>query len=47
LDSFFACVQEGRPTSPGSVDAVEALRIGIAATRSLKEGRVIHLEEIQ
>jgi myo-inositol 2-dehydrogenase / D-chiro-inositol 1-dehydrogenase len=47
LDSFFACIQEGRPTTPGSVDAVEALRIGIAATRSLKEGRVVHLKEIQ
>jgi myo-inositol 2-dehydrogenase/D-chiro-inositol 1-dehydrogenase len=47
LESFFACVQEGRPPTPGAVDAAEALRIGIAATRSFKEGRVVHLEEIQ
>ncbi|MFY9984950.1 MAG: inositol 2-dehydrogenase [Chthoniobacterales bacterium] len=47
LESFFACVQEGRPPTPGAVDAVEALRIGIAATRSHKEGRVVRLEEIQ
>jgi myo-inositol 2-dehydrogenase/D-chiro-inositol 1-dehydrogenase len=47
LESFFACVQEGRQPTPGAVDALEALRIGIAATRSFKEGRVVPLEEIQ
>jgi myo-inositol 2-dehydrogenase / D-chiro-inositol 1-dehydrogenase len=47
LESFFACVQEGRPPAPGAVDAAEALRIGIAATRSFKEGREVRLEEIQ
>jgi myo-inositol 2-dehydrogenase/D-chiro-inositol 1-dehydrogenase len=47
LESFFSCVQEGRTPNPGALDAVEALRIGIAATRSLKEARVVRLEEIE
>src|SRR5258708_10072388 len=47
LESFFSSVQEGRTPNPGALDAVEALRIGIAATRSLTEGRVVRLEEIE
>ena len=47
LAAFFSCVQEGRTPSPGAADALEALRIGIAATRSFKENRTVRLDEIQ
>jgi myo-inositol 2-dehydrogenase/D-chiro-inositol 1-dehydrogenase len=35
----------GEVTVTGT-DGVEALRIGIAATRSLKEGRVVGMDEV-
>ena len=47
LESFFLCVEEDRPPSPGAADALEALRIGLAATRSFQEGRQVQLEEIR
>jgi len=39
-------VANGTPPSPGPVDALESLKIAIAATRSLKENRAVKLTEI-
>jgi myo-inositol 2-dehydrogenase/D-chiro-inositol 1-dehydrogenase len=46
LQAFFDSVANGTPPSPGPVDALESLRIAIAATRSLKENRAVKLTEI-
>ncbi|MDW8091951.1 MAG: inositol 2-dehydrogenase [Meiothermus sp.] len=46
LEAFFRALREGRPPSPGPKDALESLRIALAATQSLKENRVVRLEEV-
>jgi len=46
LETFFTAVLEQTKTSPGPVDAIGALRIGLAATLSRKSGRTVKLEEI-
>jgi myo-inositol 2-dehydrogenase / D-chiro-inositol 1-dehydrogenase len=46
LEAFFTAVLERKTPSPGAADAMGALRIGLAATRSQKLGRVVKLEEI-
>jgi myo-inositol 2-dehydrogenase / D-chiro-inositol 1-dehydrogenase len=46
LEAFFQAVSNGKPPSPGPSDAVESLKIALAATRSLKEGRSVKLTEI-
>lgn len=46
LQAFFDSVANGTPPSPGPVDALESLRIAIAATRSLTENRAVKLTEI-
>jgi myo-inositol 2-dehydrogenase/D-chiro-inositol 1-dehydrogenase len=46
LQAFFDSVAKGTPPSPGPVDALESLKIAIAATRSLKENRAVKLTEI-
>jgi myo-inositol 2-dehydrogenase/D-chiro-inositol 1-dehydrogenase len=45
LEAFFQAVSNGKPPSPGPSDALESLRIALAATRSLKEGRSVKLTE--
>jgi myo-inositol 2-dehydrogenase / D-chiro-inositol 1-dehydrogenase len=46
LEAFFTAVLERITPSPGPADALGALRIGLAASRSQKLGRVVKLEEI-
>jgi len=46
LEAFFQAVSNGKPPSPGPTDALESLKIALAATRSLKEGRSVKLTEI-
>jgi myo-inositol 2-dehydrogenase/D-chiro-inositol 1-dehydrogenase len=46
LEAFFTAVLERKKPTPGAADALGALRIGLAATRSQKLGRVVKLEEI-
>lgn len=47
LDAFFGALTAGRQPSPGPKDALESLRLAVAATRSLREGRPVRLEEVQ
>jgi myo-inositol 2-dehydrogenase / D-chiro-inositol 1-dehydrogenase len=47
LLSFFKDLQEGKRPSPGPEDALETLRLAIAATKSCKESRPIKISEIQ
>jgi len=46
LEAFFHAISNGKTPSPGHADAVESLKIALAATRSLKEGRSVRLTEI-
>jgi myo-inositol 2-dehydrogenase/D-chiro-inositol 1-dehydrogenase len=47
LEAFFRSIAAGQKPTPGPKDALESLRIALAATKSLKEGRVVRVEEIQ
>jgi myo-inositol 2-dehydrogenase/D-chiro-inositol 1-dehydrogenase len=47
LESFFAALHEGRVPSPGPQDALETLRLALAATRSWHEKRPVKISEIQ
>ena len=46
VEAFFAALGAGRPPSPGPEDAIASLRLALAATRSLREGRPIRLDEV-
>lgn len=46
LEAFFRFLSRGEKPTPGAKDAIESLRIALAATRSLKEGRIVRLEEV-
>ncbi|RIH89256.1 scyllo-inositol 2-dehydrogenase (NAD(+)) [Calidithermus roseus] len=46
LEAFFRFLSRGETPTPGARDALESLRIALAATRSLKEGRAVRLEEV-
>ena len=46
LEAFFRCVAEGLEPSPGVVDAMESLKISVAATKSWKEGRPVKISEV-
>ena len=46
LRAFVEAVLEARPPSPGPEDALAALRIALAATRSLREGRPVAVGEV-
>lgn len=47
LQAFFGFLSQGHKPTPGTRDALESLRIALAASKSLKEKRVVRLEEIQ
>ncbi|GLV48866.1 inositol 2-dehydrogenase [Thermus sp. LT1-2-5] len=47
LQAFVRGVLEGKPLSPGPEDALETLRLALAATRSLKEGRPVKVAEVE
>lgn len=46
LKAFARGVLEGQPLSPGVRDALESLRLALAATKSLKEGRPVRVAEV-
>ena len=46
VQAFVDAVKEGRAPTPGAEDAVEALRLALAATKSLKEKRPVEVAEI-
>jgi inositol 2-dehydrogenase len=46
LEHFAACLREQKPPSVSGVDARAALQVGIAATRSQHEGRVVYVSEV-
>jgi myo-inositol 2-dehydrogenase/D-chiro-inositol 1-dehydrogenase len=46
LEAFFAALREGRTPTPGPEDALETLRLAVAATRSWREKRPVQISEI-
>ena len=46
VEAFFADLAAGRTPSPGPDDALETLRVAVAATRSWREGRPIRIDEV-
>ena len=47
LETFFAALREGRTPTPGPEDALETLRLAVAATRSWREKRPVKVSEVQ
>ncbi len=47
LEAFVSALLEGRAPDPGPRDAIEGLRIGLAAARSYREGRPVRVEEVR
>lgn len=47
LEAFFEALGAGRTPVPGPDDALEALRLAVAATRSWRENRPVPLEEVR
>jgi myo-inositol 2-dehydrogenase/D-chiro-inositol 1-dehydrogenase len=46
LEAFFRTLTEGGMPTPGPEDALETLRLAVAATRSWREGRPIRLDDV-
>jgi myo-inositol 2-dehydrogenase / D-chiro-inositol 1-dehydrogenase len=46
LEVFFAALREGRTPTPGPEDALETLRLAVAATKSWREKRPVKVSEI-
>jgi myo-inositol 2-dehydrogenase / D-chiro-inositol 1-dehydrogenase len=46
LEAFFTCLEQGVLPTPSGFDALESLRLGLAATRSYHEKRAVKLSEI-
>jgi len=46
LEVFFEDLGGGRPVGPGPDDALETLRLAVAATRSWREGRPVRVDEV-
>lgn len=46
LEAFFEDLGAGRTPSPGPDDALETLRLAVAATRSWRDGRPIRLDDV-
>jgi len=46
LEAFFDALVRGEPPSPGPEDALETLRLALAATRSWREGRPVRVREV-
>lgn len=47
IAAFVAALREGRAPQPGARDAVESLRLALACTRSLHEGRPVRVQDVQ
>ena len=46
IAAFVAALRSGTPPTPGVHDALESLRLALACTRSLQEGRPVKLSEV-
>ncbi len=46
LEAFFASIAAGEVPTPGPEDALETLRLAVAARRSWREGRPVRLDEV-
>ena len=46
FEAFFRTLAEGRTPTPGPEDALETLRLALAAKRSWLEGRPVRLDEV-
>ena len=46
VQAFVDAVRDGKTPAPGADDAVETLRVALAATKSLKEERPVEVSEI-
>jgi myo-inositol 2-dehydrogenase/D-chiro-inositol 1-dehydrogenase len=46
MEAFFKALEDDTKPTPGTIDALESLRLAVAATRSLHEKRTVRLEEI-
>jgi myo-inositol 2-dehydrogenase/D-chiro-inositol 1-dehydrogenase len=46
VQGFVDAVRDGRPPTPGTRDAVESLRVAVAATRSLRSGEPVAVEDV-
>lgn len=46
LEAFFQALGEGRTPNPGPADALETLRLALAATRSWREGRPVRVADV-
>ncbi|MDW8053810.1 MAG: inositol 2-dehydrogenase [Anaerolineae bacterium] len=46
LEAFIAALQEGRAPEPGAEEALQTMRLALAADRSWREGRSVKLSEI-
>ena len=47
LEAFVGALLEGRAPDPGPRDAIEGLKVALAAARSLREGRPVRVEEVR
>lgn len=47
IAAFVAALAAGRAPSPGARDATESLRLALACTRSLKEGRPVRVQDVR
>ena len=47
IGAFVAALRAGTPPQPGVFDAVESLRLALACTRSLREGRAVKVAEVR
>ncbi|MFO7170097.1 MAG: Gfo/Idh/MocA family oxidoreductase [Chloroflexota bacterium] len=47
IEHFVACLHEGRQPAVGGADALAAIEIGVAATRSAGVGRAVALDELR
>lgn len=47
IAAFVASLRAGTPPQPGAFDAAESLRLALACTRSLKEGRAVKVADVQ
>jgi myo-inositol 2-dehydrogenase / D-chiro-inositol 1-dehydrogenase len=47
LEMFFAALREGHTPTPGPEDALETLRLAVAATKSWRENRPVKVSEVQ
>lgn len=47
IGAFVASLRAGTPPQPGTFDALESLRLALACTRSLREGRAVKVAEVR